>query len=356
MILGGVLVVAAIGSTKLFVNSSWLSDFKEGTEVRVATDILNERLDGSIFLNVVVEAEEKNGLKSVSLMQKIDALQEHAETLPYVGDTLSVVDYLKSMNKTLNAEDEQFKVLPKSNAEISEFLYLYSVSGQPELLDEVVDFDYQRANITISIKTDETKHLKEVIDDVQAFVDATFKDERVDVNMAGSANNSYIWAELLINSQSIAIVFSKLGILIIAILMFRSFAAGAATVIPVALTTAIVASAAGWLMIPLDVSTALAAGVAIGVGVDYAVHYIFRYSREFKRTGDHGESVNATLRTVGRTIVFNAVVVATGFSILFLSQFPPHAKLGAFVVAYMIISCLVALFVLPLVFRRRVPA
>ncbi|HGX93417.1 MAG TPA: hypothetical protein ENK35_08895 [Candidatus Tenderia sp.] len=354
IVLASVLVLAAVGASKLYVNSSWLSDFKEGTEVRVATDILNERLDGSIFLNVVVEADDVGGLKSISLLRKIDALQEYAETLPYVGDSLSVVDFLKSMNKTLHAEDEQYNVLPATTAEISELLYLYSVSGQPELLDEVVDFDYQRANITISIKTDQTKYLRTIIDDLKVFVDTTFKNEKVDVNMAGSANNSYIWAELLIDSQSIAIVFSKVGIFLIAALMFRSWMAGLATVIPVALTTLIVAAAAGWMNIALDVSTALAAGVAIGVGVDYAVHYIFRYTREFNQCGNHEEAVSATLRTVGRTIVFNAVVVSAGFSVLFLSQFPPHVKLGAFVVAYMVISCIVALFILPLVYRRRV--
>ena len=352
-LLAAFLAIAAIGSTKLYVNSSWLSDFREGTEVRVATDILNTRFDGSLFLNVIIEADEKGGLKSHSIMEKIDRLQQYAETLPYVGDSLSVVDYLKSMNKTLHAEDEKYRVLPATTPEISEFLYLYSVSGQPELLDEVIDFDYQRANVTISIKTDQTKYLKTIIDDVREFSSELFGDEPVSVNMAGSANNSYVWAELLIGSQTAAIIFSKIGILIIAMIMFRSLAAGVATVIPVAITTLIVASAAGWMNIPLDVSTALAAGVAIGVGVDYAVHYLFRYNREFDRLADHGQAVQATLRTVGRTIVFNAVIVATGFAVLFLSQFPPHAKLGAFVVAYMVISCIVALFVLPLVYKRR---
>ncbi len=351
-----VVVVSVFGASRLYVNSSWLSDFKEGTEVRVATDILNERLDGSIFLNVVVEADAPGGLKSRALLERIEALQEYVETLPYVGDSLSVVDYLKSMNKSLHAEDDAYRVLPPSDAAIAELLYLYSVSGQPELLDEVVDFDYQRANITISIKTDQTLHLKEIIDDVKAFVEQNFSDQPVQVNLAGSANNSYVWAQLLIDSQSIAIVFSKVGIFLIAALMFRSLGAGVATVVPVALTTLVVAAGAGWMNIPLDVSTALAAGVAIGVGVDYAIHYIFRYSREFQRNPDHEAAVLATLRTVGRTIVFNAVVVATGFAVLLLSQFPPHAKLGAFVVAYMLISCLVALLVLPLVYRRRAPA
>jgi len=104
------------------------------------------------------------------------------------------------------------------------------------------------------------------------------------------------------------------------------------------------------------------------VGVDFAIHYIFRYRREHARSGDQRESARSgdqresarsgdhlratqeTLRSVGKTIVFNALVVTTGFMMLFFSQFPPHEKLGYFVAAYMVVSCLAALFTLPVVF------
>jgi predicted RND superfamily exporter protein len=350
-----IIGVSGAGLGKLFVNSSWLSDFKEGSEVALSTALINERFDGTIFLNIVVEGEEKDALKSPELLRKIDSLQEYAETLPYVGGSLSVVDYLKSLNKTLNAMDEQYNVLPATRAEIAEALYLYSVSGQPELLDEVVDFDYRRANITVSIKTDETMHLRNIIDKIDAYVDEHFSDQKVDVNYAGSANNSYVWADLLIDSQAMALVFSKVAILLLAIVLFKSFIVGIAVVVPVVLSTLIVGGMAGWLGIPMDVSTALAAGIAIGVGVDYAVHYVFRYIEERKSGVDHSTAVDETMRSVGRTIVFNAVIVSVGFAVLLLSQFPPHAKLGVFVVLYMMLSCIVALFVLPLVLGRSMP-
>ncbi len=352
IVLAGLVVVSLFGASKLYVNSSWLSDFKEGTEVKVSTDILNTDLDGSVFLNIVIEAHEPGGIKSLALLQEMEGLQNYAETLDDVGDTLSVVDFLKNMSKSLHAEDEAFKILPRNDAEVAEYLYLYSVSGQPELLDEVVDFGYQRANITVSIQTDETKELHRIIDAISVYVDNNFSGYDVDVNYAGSANNSYIWADLLIDSQSMAIVMSKLGILIIAALIFKSFAVGMAVIVPVTLSTLFVAGAAGFIGIPMDVSTALAAGVAIGVGVDYAVHYIFRYMKQIRLNATHEEAVAETMRTVGRTIVFNVIVVSIGFAVLLLSQFPPHIKLGVFVVVYMLVSCLVALCVLPIVFRR----
>lgn len=348
-----VVLAVSAGLSKLHVNSSWLSDFRDDSEVVQSTGLVNQRFDGALFLNIVVETAGKDGLKSPELLAKIGAMQEFAESLEYVGDTVSVVDYLKSLNQTLHSMDPAYYKLSESRAEIAEGLYLYSVSGQPELLDEVVDFDYQHANITVSIKTDQTLHLKNIIDQIKGYVAQNFKDEGVAINYAGSANNSYIWAELLIDSQIWSLLASKVAILLLAVLWFRSLRIGTAVVLPVVIATSLVGGTAGWLGIPVDVSSVLAAGIAVGVGVDYAIHYVFSYTAERKTGLSHEAAVAETLRSVGRTIIFNAVVVVAGFSVLLLSQFPPHVKLGVFVVGYMVVSCLAALLVLPLFLRTR---
>lgn len=349
-----VVVLMAVGASGLYVNSSWMSDFKQDSDVFQSTNMLNERFDGSITLNVVIEASEKEALKSPELLNKIEGLQEYAESMPMVGDSLSIVDYLKSLNQSLHSMDESFYRIPDSQAEIAEGLYLYSVSGQPELLDEMVDYDYQRANIMVMIKTDETMHLRRIIDDLTVYANEIFAGQNVEVNYAGTGNNSYVWADLLIDSQTVALLFSKVAIFIMALLLLRSFIGGVAIVLPVVVTTIIVAGFAGWFDIPMDVSTALAAGIAIGVGVDYAVHYVFRYKLHRKEGMSHEIAIANTMKGVGRTIVFNAIIVSAGFAILLLSQFPPHAKLGLFVVVYMFISCVVALYVLPLLLQKYV--
>ena len=342
-----VCILALVGASKLFVDSSWMSDFREDTDIAQANQVVNEKFAGTIFLNVVIESEKKDAFKDPELLRKMDALQTYVKTLPYVGDSISVVDYIKSMNKVLHAGDEKYNAIPDSRAQIGEYLFLFSVSGRPQQLDEVVDFGYRRGLVTVIIKTDHTKHLKHIIDSVNDFTDKEFKDLDVDVNLAGSGNNSFIWAKLLIDSQSTAIVLSKVAILVVAAMVFMSLIAGIYVVIPVTVSTLLVAGAAGFLSIPLDVSTALAAGIAIGVGVDYAIHFIYRYINERKEGGEHITAMENTLRSTGHTIVLNAVVVSVGFSVLFFSQFPPHVKLGYFVTAYMIVSCLVAIWVLP---------
>ena len=347
-VLALLVAVTVYGSSKLYVDSSWMSDFREDTEISRATKLINERFSGTIFLNVVMEANKEDAFKDPVLLNKMEGLQSYVETLPYVGDSLSVVDYLKSMNKALHAGDEAYNKIPETHDQIAEYLFLFSVSGRPQQLDQVVDFDYKTGLVTIMIQTDHTRDLKHIMDSVNHYVDENFQGLGVDVNLSGSGNNSYIWADLLIDSQTSAIVLSKVAILLVAALVFGSILAGIYVVIPVTLSTLFVAGTAGLFGIPLDVSTALAAGIAIGVGVDYAIHFIYKYIREKEKTGDHIQAINNTMRTTGYTIVINAIVVSVGFAVLFFSQFPPHVKLGYFVTAYMVVSCLVAIWVLPL--------
>jgi len=349
-VVGILVVLSTIGANMLYVNSSWMSDFRENSEVFVANKLINDRFSGAITLNVIIDGKRDGALKSPELLRAIEGLQAHVETLPFVGASLSVVDYIKSMNKNLNSGDPAYEILPATQAEISEYLFLFSISGRPEELDEVSDFNYRQANVSIQLKTDETQHLATIIESINSFVEVRFKDLDVDVNLAGSGNNSYIWADLLISSQTSAIVLSKIGIFLLASLLFKSLLIGLFVVAPVTLTTLLVGGFCGFLGIPLDVSTVLAAGVAIGVGVDYAVHYIFRYMRVLKTKKDHRSATEAAMRGVGKTIVFNATVVTAGFFVLLFSVFPPHVKLGAFVSSYMVISCIVALLILPVLF------
>jgi predicted RND superfamily exporter protein len=332
------------------VDSSWIADFKKDTEVVISNDVLNKEFNGTIFLNVVIDGHHADSLKSPELLNRVQDLVAYTEGLPYVGGSVSLLDFIKTTNKTLHEQDQAYYKLPQTRQEIGEILFLLSVSGRPELLDEVVNYDYSQTNITFAIKTDHTQNLKAIIDAVRGYAAKEFTNVDVDINTAGSANNSFVWAQLLINSQIGSVLSSKILIFLVAVILFRSLAAGIHTVIPITASTVLVAGAAGWLGIPLDVSTVLAAGIAIGVGVDYSVHYISRYAFERSRGMDERAAVLASMRSVGKPIVFNAVVVAAGFMILGLSQFPPHIKLGYFVATYMVVACVAALVILPVTF------
>src|SRR5690606_23524883 len=108
--------------------------------------------------------------------------------------------------------------------------------------------------------------------------------------------------------------------------------------------------------IELNLITALLSSIMIGVGVDYSIHFLWRY-RDERRLGHAPEAaIHRTLVTTGRGIVFNGLSVLIGFAVLIVSTFFPVQFFGLLVVIS-ILACLVgALVVLPaivLVFRPK---
>ncbi len=77
----------------------------------------------------------------------------------------------------------------------------------------------------------------------------------------------------------------------------------------------------GYLGIPLDVATAMIASIAIGIGVDYSIHFVSRYRKEMRGTQDKSEALVTATKTTGRGISFNAITLTLGFGVLLFSSF-----------------------------------
>ena len=122
--------------------------------------------------------------------------------------------------------------------------------------------------------------------------------------------------------------------------MFRNIKLGLIGSVPILITAAISFGIMGWLGIALNTTTALLSSIAIGIGIDYAVHFIERYKIYAKETGDKQKTMQGTMHHSGRAIIFNATVVIAGFLVLLFSVFPPNRSLGALVSLNMFTSFL----------------
>ena len=133
----------------------------------------------------------------------------------------------------------------------------------------------------------------------------------------------------------------SLGIVIILLaLMFKKVSLGFIGAIPIIITAVISFGVMGLFDIPLSTTTALVSSIAIGIGIDYAVHFIERFKISAQETGDKNLTIRRTMHHSGRAIVFNAVVVIAGFMVLLFSVFPPNRSLGALVSLNMFTSFL----------------
>ncbi len=83
--------------------------------------------------------------------------------------------------------------------------------------------------------------------------------------------------------------------------------------------------------IPLSSTTALLSSISVGIGIDYAIHFIERYKQFAATSKDKFITASRTMEHSGRAIIFNAFVVISGFLVLIVSVFPPNRELGALV-------------------------
>jgi predicted RND superfamily exporter protein len=91
----------------------------------------------------------------------------------------------------------------------------------------------------------------------------------------------------------------------------------------------------------------MVASVSVGIGIDYTIHYIEAYKREYRQRGKNGDFLRRTFITSGKAILINAVSVGAGFGVLVFSQFVMLQNLGLLIALTMGVSAVVSLTVIP---------
>ena len=266
-------------------------------------------------------------------------MQNDVESIDVVGNSFSLSDYLKRMNKVMHADDEAFNITPESKNLIAQYLLLYEMSGDPDNLWKVVNYDYNQANVNVQLKSDNSKEINRTIEIIEKYRDE-FAERGVNLNYAGSGYKALVFTDLILEGQIQSLFLSIIIIILLLSFMFKKISIGFIGAIPIAITALISFGLMGLLDIALSTTTALISSIAVGIGIDYAVHFIERYRIYALETGDKEITIKETMHHSGRAIIFNAFVVIAGFLVLLFSVFPPNRSLGALVSLNMFTSFL----------------
>jgi len=319
------------GASKVWINSSFLERFPDSNPIVQTDAFVNEKFMGTTSINVILESKENDAFKSPEVLKLSERMMnETIAKFDAIGGGISINDFLKRMNKVLNEDREEFNTIPDNSDLVAQYILLYEMSGDPDKLWEVVDSDFRTGNYNLQVKTDNSKTLEDILAHVRTYED-DFKAIGVDLNFAGSGYTLLLFNNLILEGQIKSLVLSFFIVLILLALMFKSFKIGLIGTIPIMITAVISFGVLGWLNIPLETTTALISSIAIGIGIDYAVHFIDRYKINALATGDKELTIIETMAHSGRAISFNAIVVIAGFLVLLVSEFLPNQALGAVV-------------------------
>jgi uncharacterized protein len=356
-----IIVLSIIGMQKMWINSSFLDKFEKDSDIALTDKFINENFGGTSSLNLILDADGgKDVFKEPEVLKLVDKMQKDVDSqLEVVGNTFSLADYINRMNKVLNADKEEFNTIPESKNMVAQYLLLYEMSGDPENLNKVVDYDYKKLNITFQLKKDDSKSINSALGIIQTY-ENDFNDLGISMNYAGSGYKGLVFTDLILEGQIKSLIFSLLLIIVLLSLMFKNIWIGLISSVPIILTAAISFGTMGFLNIPLSTTTALLSSIAIGIGIDYAVHFLEQYRLNATKSDDKIQVAQLTMAHSGKAIIFNAIVVIAGFLVLLFSVFPPNRELGALVSLNMFTSLvgtltimLVLLYVSNVFFKKK---
>ncbi len=357
ILIGGLLffVISIFGASLLKVSNSNRSQFFDSTTLRQDEKVLNEKFGGTSTFYIMLEETRLGGLKEPAVVSAIDKLQRRLEEVQAVGKTESYVDYVKVMNQNINGGNPSFLRVPDKKDEISQYLFLYSISGNPADFARLMRPQQDQAVVWVFMRSDDTRLAEELIGIVDEAKNTDFNQLGINIGVAGSTP-----VVLALNKEMVrGKAQNMLQITAITFLMTsffrRSFLGGLFVIIPLALSVLINFGVMGLTGIPLGIGTAAISAMAVGIGADYEIYLIFRLREEVQKGGNLDEAVRTTLLTSGKAIIFVALAVSCGYGLLAFTGYYLHME-GILVPLAMLTSCLGALAILPslvLVFRPK---
>ena len=339
---GVVSVVAAIGLARIDINTDFLSYFPAESPLRVRAHDAHEVLTGAEVFWIVVDGHKRDAVTEPELLNRIETLQRDLTGTGLIDKTVSVADYVMTVNREMHGGRPADERVPASREEVAQYLLLIPGSD----LASLVNADSSAAAILVRHNLSGSARMSELLRRIDGLVASTFPPD-VDVKSTGEAILTNNAADYMALNELTSFAFTFLAIAIIHSALFMSVKIGLLSLIPDLIPIVLVYGLMSFLGVSLNTGTALIATIAIGIGVDDTVHHLMTYARELDDHPIPSLAMFATLRQVGRPIVSASLALAVGFLVLLASGFVPLHQFGVFGALTMILALVTELLVTP---------
>ncbi len=344
------LVFGIIGIYKIKTSGSIIEDMPKKTAFFDDIRFFEREFDGVMPLEIMIDTKHKKGVLKLSVLKKMEELEETIQEIPELSKPLSVVNLIKYSKQAYYNGNPDYYELP--TAQEQAFILSYAKNAtqnsKENLLKSYVDSSGQYARITTFIKDENGEKMEDIEKQLKMKVLKLFPVDRYNVIITGKAyvfqkGTKYLLDNLL---SSLFFAFIITGALVA--IMFRSIKMVLVSMIPNLLPLLLTAGLMGYLGIPLKPSTILVFGIAFGLSVDDTLRFLAQYRLELARNDwKIKKSVFATFDDAGISMFYTSIVLFFGFSVFMLSSFGGTVALGGLVSITLFFGMLSNLMLLP---------
>ncbi|WP_416652448.1 efflux RND transporter permease subunit [Candidatus Pseudothioglobus sp. Uisw_086] len=335
------MIIAFIGLSKLSVENSFINYFKKDTEIYQGLQLIDKELGGTVPLEIVFNDIANAYWADSSLRDDFHKVHKYLDGIPSIGKVLSIDTFMQVLKKSNNGKTPNGFLLTLGKNNMPEF-------AKEQILKPHISDDSDQIRIVARIKeTTIGLNRNQLINDINNELIKNFNFNQEDFYFTGTFSLYNNLLQSLFESQIKTITSVFVIIFILFLFIFRSASIALIAVLPNVIPSLLILGVMGLANIPLDIMTITIAAIAIGIGIDNAVHYISRFQNEVLKDGDYLSSMYRTHSTIGISMFYTAATVAIGFLVLILSHFTPSIYFGIFMAIAMLSAVIVNLTLLP---------
>jgi len=277
------------------------------------------------------------------------------------GKHSSPEDFIRELQREMNYEGYAFYEIPydpakymkSSREQLSGIISNYTMmlgDSLERFTDDQTNYTPTVIRMQVQIKTNSTQEVGYILKDFENYAKKNLPAGYV-MEATGEGEMEYVMTNLVVSSQTTSLLLSLALVFIIIMISFKSVLAGLIGIIPLAFTIILNYMVMGYTGIKLDLITSIIASVAIGVGIDYTIHFMTEY-KSLRINNDNLEyCTRETFRSSGAGIITNAIAVGLGFLVLTFSKFVVLRYIGILVAIVMFTSSSLAMTIIPGLFN-----
>ena len=320
------VLLGLVGISFLKVEVNIIKFFKPENSIRQSTEFVDQNFGGTMSLLMRVNGD----MDSPKTLNRISEIQDYIERHPEVKMTASLSDLIKEAHKTLY-NDDNFYSIPDSLNQVRNLLFMLPKEQKISFVNTTT---YKTGMVHTYLTSLSTDEIVTISKDIENYINQT-SNGQLEIETSGLMIILKDFISMIIESSIISIIVSILAIFIISFLFFKRLIWAALSVMPLSSAVILNFGLMGIFGVKLSHLTALLTSIIIGVGVDFAVHYISSYRRYSENKTNASKISLLTIKDVGYPIMLD-VVSNMGFAALLFSDIVPLSYMGGLMIFAMI--------------------
>jgi predicted RND superfamily exporter protein len=244
--------------------------------------------------------------------------------VPGVSATVSIVDFLASMNRAYEGGVAAGEHVPATREEISDFLFMIPKAK----LRRFANANQSRVNLLVRTAASGSASVGALHQRLDAAIAAADLPRELTAVVTGSTVVFAEASDSIAGNQLAAMVLSAGSILLLMVVSLRSFPVGLVAMAPNVGPVVVFFGLLGAGLADLSLPTSLIGSVALGIALDDTAHYIVNYQRMRADGMTAADAAARCLRELGLPIVTTSLMLMAGYLVLMLSGFATIRQFG----------------------------